>query len=605
MTPPSLNGADDQINRRFALAQGVSEAARIESERLRRQNYELMERFAKLHTGFTESQRDARRAALNLLEDAEEARRAEQHEATERLRTDAALRASEERHRIALEAAGMGTWDYAIATDQVVWDAQCCRLFGLPGDCQPESVEGSLASIHPDDAGRVRAAMRALATGEVFREEFRILRADGAVRWVSSFGQATQRVEGRPMRASGTIFDVTERHDSEERLAAAQERLRLIVESALEHAIISLDRECRVTTWNPGAERMFGYEAGEMVGQTLETILTPVDRAAGFMAREAQLALAEGRAGGDRWHVRRGGGRVWSNCVMLPMHVRPGGEHVGFVKILRDETASLESRQELERTSLFLREALRDTERARAEAEAAGQAKDHFLAVLSHELRTPLMPIQMALGMLSRRQDLPAPVRAAYEMIKRNVELEAHFIDDLLDVTRISRGKMEIVRVDLDLHEAACRAVEVTTPDLTARKQRLALALDAGEHRLSGDFARLQQAMWNLLKNASKFSPEGGEIGLRTRNEPGDWVVVEITDRGIGMEPEVLGRIFNPFEQADGSITRQFGGLGLGLAIAQGAVLAHGGELLAASEGTGKGATFTLRLPLHASAVAT
>ena len=203
----------------------------------------------------------------------------------------------------------------------------------------------------------------------------------------------------------------------------------------------------------------------------------------------------------------------------------------------------------------------------------------------------------MALNALSRRNDLPEPVRTAHEMIERNVQLEAHFIDDMLDVTRIARGKMEIVRADMDLHDAARRAVEVSSPDLEGKGQTLTVALESTDHRLHGDFARLQQAMWNLLKNASKFTPAGGRIGLRSWNEPGR-IVVEITDTGIGMEADVVSRIFDPFEQADPSIAKRFGGLGLGLAIAKAAVEAHDGELLADSAGPGLGATFTMRLPL-------
>ena len=245
--------------------------------------------------------------------------------------------------------------------------------------------------------------------------------------------------------------------------------------------------------------------------------------------------------------------------------------------------------------------ALRESEArlrtALQEAEAANQSKDHFLAVLSHELRTPLMPITMALAILDRHPDVSKAVREAHEMIRRNVDLEARFIDDLLDVTRVARGKMEIVRADMDLHEAVRRAVEVSTPDIEAKGQRLTVTMESPECWLSGDLARLQQVFWNLLKNASKFTPEGGTITIGSLCPPGEDHRVEVTDTGIGMEAEVVERIFRPFEQANVSITREFGGLGLGLSIAKATVEAHGGSLHASSPGPGQGATFTVLLP--------
>ena len=217
--------------------------------------------------------------------------------------------------------------------------------------------------------------------------------------------------------------------------------------------------------------------------------------------------------------------------------------------------------------------------------------------MLSHVLRTPLTPIIVTLAILAQRNDLPATVTKAHAMIERNVKLEAHFFDDLVDMPRFSRGKMEIVRVEMDLHEAIERAVEVSAPDLAAKAQPFTVELAATQTRLSGDFPRLQQVLWNLLKNASKFTPEGSAIRLSSRDEPGR-IVVEVTDTGIGMDAEVLGRIFNAFEQANVAITRQFGGLGLGLAIAKATVDAHGGQLHASSPGRGQGATFTVSLPL-------
>ena len=185
-------------------------------------------------------------------------------------------------------------------------------------------------------------------------------------------------------------------------------------------------------------------------------------------------------------------------------------------------------------------------------------------------------------------------------MILRNVQIEARFIDELLDLTRIERGKMEFIREPTDAHDAMRRALEVSTPDIKAKKQKLTVALDAAHHEVGGDFLRLQQVFWNLLKNASKFTPERGEICVRSRNnsdEPGK-IIINISDTGMGIAAESLPKIFEPFVQADESVTREFGGLGLGLALAKATVNGHGGTLRAESSGRGQGATFIVELPL-------
>jgi signal transduction histidine kinase len=181
------------------------------------------------------------------------------------------------------------------------------------------------------------------------------------------------------------------------------------------------------------------------------------------------------------------------------------GEAVGLVKILRDFT-------ETQKAKIALEKSLRETEQARAEAEAAGKTKDHFLAVLSHELRTPLMPVLMGVETLMIDRDLQPKALETLEMIRRNVMLESQFIDELLDMTRISRGKFDLSRQPMDLHQAARLAAEVVMPDINEKRQGLIIALDAITHEVSGDLKLLQQVFWNLLKNASKFTPEGGEI---------------------------------------------------------------------------------------------
>lgn len=390
--------------------------------------------------------------------------------------------------------------------------------------------------------------------------------------------------------------EISERQHAETALRESEERLRLILENVREYAIFSLDLDRRITSWNSGAQAILGYASEEIIGESGDIIFTPEDRAHGAPESEMATALAEGRAADERWHLRKDGSRFWGSGVMTPMR-DADGRAIGLVKIFRDQTAELRAKEALEKSREELRAALVETEHARAKAEAAGQAKDHFLAVLSHELRTPLMPVLTAARALLRRKDLPAGAKDALGMIQRNVEIEAQFIDELLDLTRIARGKMELVREPLDAREVIQRAVEVSRPDVKARKQKLTVSLDAQQHEVCGDFLRLQQVFWNLLKNASKFTPEKGEICIRSRNEA-ERLVVEVSDTGIGIEAAALSKIFDAFVQADESIAREFGGLGLGLALAKATVEGHGGVIRAASAGREHGAAFTVELPL-------
>ena len=241
-------------------------------------------------------------------------------------------------------------------------------------------------------------------------------------------------------------------------------------------------------------------------------------------------------------------------------------------------------------------------ERAKAAAEQANRAKDYFLAILSHELRTPLTPVLMGVSMLQRRPDLDQDLRETLEMVRRNVEMEAWLIDDLLDLMHIARGTVELHKQRADLCTVIGYAVEVCRPDIEMRG--LEFAVDMGPdapYWVEADIARLQQVFWNLLKNAIKFTPRGGCVGIRCRLDGPGQVVAEVHDSGIGIDPEVLPRLFNAFEQADRSIRQQYGGLGLGLAISKAMAEMHGGSIAAYSEGRGKGATFRVRLPLTIS----
>src|SRR6478735_7555501 len=228
--------------------------------------------------------------------------------------------------------------------------------------------------------------------------------------------------------------------------------------------------------------------------------------------------------------------------------------------------------------------------------EAANRTKDHFLAMLSHELRTPLTPVISGLESLETESTQTEETKASLAMIRRNIELETQLIDDLLDFTRIARDKMQLRFAPMDAHQAVSNVVEICRSEARSKELNVHLNLRAKTHHVTADTAKFQQIIWNLLKNAIKFTPEGGDITISSENPSEAVFTVSVRDTGIGMEPEVMQRIFDPFEQGNRSFEHRFGGLGLGLAISKSLAQAHGGTLTAQSDGSNRGSTFTLSM---------
>jgi signal transduction histidine kinase len=249
-------------------------------------------------------------------------------------------------------------------------------------------------------------------------------------------------------------------------------------------------------------------------------------------------------------------------------------------------------RQAEEREGLIREQAI--AEHARVEAERASEAKDRFLAMLSHELRTPLTPVLASVFMLEREDNIPQIMHESLQLIRRNVELEARLIDDLLDLTRISKGKVQLSFEIVDAHTLLRNALEICQSEIEQKKLELRSEFAATKVHLQADPARLQQIFWNLIKNAVKFTPDGGKLSIRTTNNGDGQFCLEVEDSGCGIDPEVLPRIFHAFEQAGRT---QLGGLGLGLAISKALVEAHQGSIRAESRGRDRGAKFTALFP--------
>ncbi len=235
-------------------------------------------------------------------------------------------------------------------------------------------------------------------------------------------------------------------------------------------------------------------------------------------------------------------------------------------------------------------------EHQRAEVEAANRAKDNFLAMLSHELRTPLTPVLATLEALKTGPPQSTEIKTALAMMQRNIELESQLIDDLLDLTRISTNKLQLQLQSIDAHRAIWAVAEMCGAEIRAKNLQFSLDLRATDYHISADAPKFQQIMWNLLKNAIKFTGKNGRITISSSNSSPQSLTIVVTDTGIGIEPEIMERIFNRFEQGDYSFQRRFGGLGLGLTISKSLAEAHGGTLVAESDGRGRGARFSFRI---------
>ena len=373
---------------------------------------------------------------------------------------------------------------------------------------------------------------------------------------------------------------------SEERLRIAEERIRVIEGSLANHAVFYTDLQGRVTHWNAGSVSLFGHTEPEMIGKDFALLFTPEDRESGAPQQEMSQAVETGKGVDERWHLRKDGTKMFLSGVVTPVRDR-AGEMVGYSKVARDITHRVQAE-----------EAFRA---AKDEAEAANRAKDQFIAILSHELRTPLNPILLATTAMLEQTTPPEDIRPNLEMIRQNVMLEARLIDDLLDVMRIVRGKMPLHWGVSDLHDLIHHAIVVCRSEIHGREVHLVLDLAAEHHHVNGDSARLQQCLWNLLKNAAKFTPGGGTVTIHTRNVDAadaelDRLVIEVADTGIGIKPDIMPTIFEPFQQGEKTIVRKYGGLGLGLAICKGVVEAHEGTLTVESPGKDQGATFRVEL---------
>jgi PAS domain S-box-containing protein len=353
---------------------------------------------------------------------------------------------------------------------------------------------------------------------------------------------------------------------------------RMMVESVEDYAIFMLDPRGHVASWNTGAQRIKGYAAGEIVGRHFSAFYPEVDVAAGKCELELEVAARTGRFEDEGWRVRKDGTRFWANVVITAVR-EPSGRLIGFGKVTRDLTE---------------RKTAEDETTARKAAEQANRTKDEFLAMLGHELRNPLAPIVSAIQLLKLRGDKRSA--REHEVIERQVNQMIRLVDDLLDVSRISRGKIELKRAAIDLRDALAKASEIAIPLFERKSQAFEVRVPSYPLVVQGDDARLTQVFANLLNNASKYTDDGGRIVLAVRHDR-THIVVEVQDNGIGIDSKLLPRVFELFVQGYQDADRAEGGLGIGLTLVRSLVEMHGGEVVARSGGLGEGSTFVVRLP--------
>ncbi|MGE5656973.1 MAG: PAS domain-containing protein [Actinomycetota bacterium] len=512
---------------------------------------------------------------------------------------EAALQQSEERLQLALKGAKQGIWDWDLHTQQLTWDDRCKELFGLPSDF-PVTYEWHINALHPEDRQRVvAAATNALHNGGEFEEEYRTVWLDGSIHWVLARGQCYSTTDGTSYRMSGTVLDITE--------AKRDETIRKQTEAALQESELmfrtladtmpQLFWIVRSDTYHEYCNQRWCEYTGLSLEQAqregVEQVIHPDDLA--YTLQSFDEAATARKMFRIEHRVRRAsdGEYRWHLSQALPLFDQKGQmvKWFGSSTDIHDQKLLIEERAQ----------ALERERAARTELERASRMKDEFLAVVSHELRSPLNAILGWSRLLRTRTFNPEKTEQALAAIERNAQAQTQLIEDLLDISRIIRGK---IRLDLrPTHLIPCVQAAIDTIGPAATVKSIALSFHSTDADLvSGDPERLQQIVWNLLSNAVKFTPANGQIEVRVQAIH-SMAQIQVIDSGKGISSDFLPYIFERFRQEDATTTRTQGGLGLGLAIVRNLVELHGGTIHVDSAGEGQGTTFTVHLPLLPSAL--
>jgi PAS domain S-box-containing protein len=495
------------------------------------------------------------------------------------LRAQAAASRPTERRDDLFERMVDGVRDYAIfmldAQGHILtWNTGAQRIKGYRAD---EIIGKHFSVFYPQEAidrGWPQYELETATRVGQFQDEGWRIRKDGSTFWANVLITPMRDDDGTLIGFSKVTRDLTERREQEERLQQSEERFRLLLEGVQDNAIIMLDPDGRVTSWNSGAQRILGYSATEVLGQPVERFHTEEDRANGSAAEELRTALANGRVTGQGWRVRKDGTRFWAEVALTALHDEQGRLR-GYAKVTRDlsDQQRLESLQE------------------------QGRNLTEFLAMLAHELRNPLAPLRNSLTLMTMEGALPPRLGYAHGVMDRQLAQLTRLVDDLLDVSRVTRGKLRLQHEVVDLNAAAQGAIEATRALVEARRQELTQDLAPQPLRIYADHARITQVLVNLLNNAAKYTPERGRIHVASRADGAD-AVVSVRDNGMGIMPRDIDTVFELFAQGPPPPDAASGGLGIGLALSRRIAELHGGTLTARSAGRNQGSEFELRLKL-------
>ncbi|HXJ54591.1 MAG TPA: PAS domain S-box protein [Burkholderiales bacterium] len=508
---------------------------------------------------------------------------------------DKSLQPSDDRFRLLVDSVK----DYAIFMLDpdgrvLTWNAGAELIKGYSAS---EIIGEHFSRFYPPEARDFPAYELKVAAAEGrFEDEGWRVRKDGSRFWANVVITALYGSDKALVGFAKVTRDLTDRRESEEQLRHSEERFRLLVEGVNDYAIFMLDVNGNVATWNSGAARIKGYRAEEIVGQHFRKFYPEDAVESGWPEHELKVAAAEGRFVDEGWRVRKDGSRFWAHVTITALRDDTGRLR-GFAKLTRDLTER--KRTEALEASGAERETMLEAERnARLLAQRTARIKDEFLATLSHELRTPLNAILGWTQLLRSRGAVePVDFSRAMEIIERNARAQVRLIDDLLDLSRIMSGRFRLDVQQVSLLEIVRGALDSIEPTAQTKGVRLESVLDPKSVIVSGDPARLQQVFWNLLSNAVKFTPKGGRIQVLLQRV-NSHIEFSVSDTGIGIPAAFLPHVFERFSQKDSSTHREYGGLGLGLAICKQLVDLHGGSIQAKSMGEGHGATFVVTLPL-------